>query len=784
MNLSCANYSRPYEPMGCFYTCFKQKYLKDKIKVIVTGDCRAKRLNSLILQQFKFVETFNIFQHGIDLLSPLELKFHNLLDFNASHNELVNISASTFEYAPKITVIDFSFNKLTLLESGTFSKLLELKILDLSNNLIETIDENMFEFNVKLELLRIQFNPIKRFDGNIFRPMLNATTVEVTCRHLEEFDTSCLKRSLKMELEKNEIVFDTLKNSSKLRCPVGSFGNATYFNISGNFQENTMRIVELLGLPVKILDLSKNAIGTSKDKVLRIARILVKFKNLTYLSVAGMNLSDISFRGMWPKQEYNLKTFDISNNQLNSVNFIGRFENLEKFNANNNNLTVIPGSLFKSMPNVSELNLAFNKISTLDNETFAKLVNLEKLDLRNNEISSFDRDFIANSPKLQELRLENNRIARFDCNILPLFRNSYHELQKPTNFENNWNALEELDLSCMENLHIELDDENGFILRGSHSFLYPLEMTTLRHLRSFNISGLNLKNTAQILSSLGSSLKKLDIAANFVGELNPRTFETFENLQVLNLSQANLSNFGFETFYHQRKLKKLDLSKNHLKKVNFTLFFRNFKELNELNLEGNDLQEIDTVTPLIFPNLTSLAISKNSFSCDYLATFLLHWHNLQLVFNPSNQTQHIDGTDCYHMKTAIIHKGENTRNPEIPFEGDKSEEIEQATTELTFNTTQVNKNVQQPSTETMSLNENSPRTPEIHTNRILQAGIATNYILLELRVVEGILAIFVVICGILCFILGRRKAKLQFNNRQVASSSRYGDIELIENELS
>lgn len=74
---------------------------------------------------------------------------------------------------------------------------------------------------------------------------------------------------------------------------------------------------------------------------------------------------------------------------------------------------------------------------------------------------------------------------------------------------------------------------------------------------------------------------------------------------------------------------------------------RNFKNLKILNLEGNDLTEVDTITRSRFPKLTSLGLSKNNFSCRYLANFLLQWENLSLFDNPSDQT-HIDGVDCYH----------------------------------------------------------------------------------------------------------------------------------------
>lgn len=55
-----------------------------------------------------------------------------------------------------------------------------------------------------------------------------------------------------------------------------------------------------------------------------------------------------------------------------------------------------------------------------------------------------------------------------------------------------------------------------------------------------------------------------------------------------------------------------------------------------------------------------MGISKNNFSCEYLVKFLLQWHDLKLIDNPSNQT-HIGGVDCVH-KNATAYKELNSNN--------------------------------------------------------------------------------------------------------------------------
>lgn len=250
---------------------------------------------------------------------------------------------------------------------------------------------------------------------------------------------------------------------------------------------------------------------------------------------------------------------------------------------------------------------------------------------------------------MRELNLQENPIERVDCNIFTPIKNSASVFI-------TWENVKEIDSSCLGNtLEIDVDQVGSHHLPGEEIIFRVSKSTstlrctknTIQNLTRLNLSGNHLQNTAQILNLLGPSIESMDLSSNFVGRLTAQTFERFENLLHLNLSRTNLSNFGFETFYHQKRLQTLDLSYNSLHKVDFTLLLRNFQNLQQMNLEGNDLVEIDSVTLANFPVLKRLGISKNNFSCHYLAKFLRQWHHLELHYNPSKQT-HIDGIDCIH----------------------------------------------------------------------------------------------------------------------------------------
>lgn len=798
VRLSCEDFSGTHEPFECFHAYFKNKYLKDKVQTVETGNCRGNRLNSSLPDFFRSLHEYNIFYYGVEYLSASELNFRSLKKLNASHNELSSILGSTFDKTPNLAEIDFSFNKIMALEKDAFSRLGELQILDLKSNFIELIDKNMFDRNKKLKQLNLAENPLKRFDGNIFWPLLNSCSVQISCDHLKELDTSCLEESLKIEFLKKSIIFRTSENSSKLTLPEESFKNLTYFNISGNRLQNASKFVEILGPSIETLDLSSNFVGTPRSKIFKFMKIIEYFGNLAHLSLSNMHLTNVTFNAT----ESKLKVLELYGNQLSSLSFDGKFEYLEKFDASHNNLIEIQPSIFNSIPNVADINLSYNKISTFASETFSNLEHLQILDLSNNLIQLIDGKLFENDKELKKLQLENNSITRIDCNMFDLF-SLQEDTKKQTNegnvgnFEDNWRNLIEIDLSCMKNsLAIDLNDKNGVIFRRDDNLGFRCSKKTLQNLKYLNISGLHLQNTPKLLEFLGSSLQTLDVSANFIGKINVQTFEKLTNLQVLQLSQTNLTNFGFETFYHHRKLHILDLSYNQLKKLNFTLLFRNFKYLNTLNLEGNCLTEVDTVTKLIFPNLTALAISKNHFSCDYLATFLFQWHNLRLIHNPSNQTN-IDGVDCYHKVQGF--DSQSNRPIKVTTDVPETTQTLSTTTDMEFisekteiestiNNDENNENENKTPTQTeiqkKTDNVNETKQHEIRNH----SADMHNYYLFELRILEVVLG-FCALCALIVIIklkCMRIKGKLRCNprerNRIDGRNGQHG-IELIEHDI-
>ncbi|XP_031616878.1 leucine-rich repeat transmembrane neuronal protein 2-like, partial [Contarinia nasturtii] len=336
--------------------------------------------------------------------------------------------------------------------------------------------------------------------------------------------------------------------------------------------------------------------------------------------------------------------------------FGARLETLDaSFNFFHDN--TLSADIFRKVIKLKHLYLSQASISYVNADTFSKLGELITLDLSHNSIATFDEHLFENNKKMKSLHLENNPLRRVDCNIfIPIMNKAV------VNF--TWANVDELSTSCFKNsVEFNLDQRDEIIVRvPQKSFEFPIGKEKFQKLTFLNISENQLKNAPKVIDFVGTSIKTLDLSSNFIGPIIAETFERFENLVYLNLSHTNLSNFDFSTFYHQRNLEVLDLSFNRLQKVNFTLLYRNFLCLETLRLEGNELTEINSVNRAIFPKLSALGISRNHFSCDYLATFLPPWQDkVKLIIYPTNKTN-IEKVDCRHGQKS------NTINIEVTME--------------------------------------------------------------------------------------------------------------------
>lgn len=304
------------------------------------------------------------------------------------------------------------------------------------------------------------------------------------------------------------------------------------------------------------------------------------FARLMILSLSDTMLSNFDFRVI--QQNRKLKSLDLSNNGLkyiDKIRYLVQFDSLTNLNVAGNCLNNTQELIENLRSPIEIIDLSGNPVGPLNATTFERLSSLETLKLHNTQLS----------------------ITNFDA-FGPLFN------------------LSNLDIS-----------HNNLTLVNVSEFTMFAKLSQLIKL---NIAYCQLRNVSDVIRTIGSTIKELDVSGNSIETLHANTFQMLNHLEYLNLSNANILHFNFFQLNNLTNLQILDVSYNKLQYANFEQLPRGLKNL---YLEGNDLTEIEKITTSQFPLLESLSISKNQFSCLTLRKFIPHRKKLYLIGNALDQ---------------------------------------------------------------------------------------------------------------------------------------------------
>lgn len=121
--LICDNEITPNKSNSQYYSCYNEIFTNGAVSVdsLKTDNfCKGSTLDPGIPATFKGLTEYDISYHGIESLSPDELRFSGLFRLNASHNNLQHIQVGLFKYAPELFRVDLNFNNIMVVEAGVF----------------------------------------------------------------------------------------------------------------------------------------------------------------------------------------------------------------------------------------------------------------------------------------------------------------------------------------------------------------------------------------------------------------------------------------------------------------------------------------------------------------------------------------------------------------------------------------------------------------------------------------------------------------------------------------
>lgn len=370
----------------------------------------------------------------------------------------------------------------------------------------------------------------------------------------------------------------------------------------------------------------------------------------------------IDFKEIYP----NLRTLDISNGKIEHIDSSrneSRYVMITKFIASNNKFDRISSTFYRYMPKLEEINFSnneiysltyddFNGVTTLtaidcshnpieriENITFSKLQHLERLDLSNNRLQLLRSGTFVNNTQLKWLNLRNNPLWKFDFSM---FSKSVTSITVHLPSEN----IGSLDVSCRDSpcLFTGFDNENNF-----------------ENITFFNASGNHLVHLTEVPTKLGPNLSVLDLSHCSGSTFEMEALKKYGELKGVYLSNTTLSKIPSDVFNNNSKLINLSLSYDNLTDDHTDMFSRGFRNLESLDLQGNQFEQLDEViTPENYPKLNSIGISGNNFHCEDLKNFLEKWatKSLQFINNSTEKGDNVSGIECHsngpnHEETTI-----------------------------------------------------------------------------------------------------------------------------------
>lgn len=374
-----------------------QHYAEDCIRANDTYEC----INSvpgpawLTIENYKIVDnrkSKNItitktLYHGFP---PYIFKqFYELQRFEMSHQGLTHIEKGHFDNSEMLINLNLSHNYIAELSPSIFWHMRKIEVIDLSFNNIWTVPDSTF--------LRNNLTSLYLHNNN-----LTAITWDM-------FNMGGLQH---LTLRDNNILFIEWKAYAS-GLIIGAI------DLSNNPLVKSNSSIQVEGLCINI-----------ENTGVEEAWILPKMQSLRAENnkISKINLQEEG------QTEFQLKSLNLSNNQLESIAPIAQLHHLETLDLSFNRLSTLNATTFTEMPHLRVVSLRNNNLSTVNFRFLLNSFSLEYFDLSYNNLQIYRWDII--SPSLQELHLEGNNLTAIPASVAEVAPQLTHIGIN----DNNWNC--------------------------------------------------------------------------------------------------------------------------------------------------------------------------------------------------------------------------------------------------------------------------------------------------------------------------------------------------------
>ncbi|XP_070701797.1 carboxypeptidase N subunit 2 [Pempheris klunzingeri] len=333
-------------------------------------------------------------KHFIIINSPVVYLFSHTLEESPQltklifmDNALKSIHSQAFEHLTELQELEISGNALlqTLL-LGTFSKQENLTELQLNFNGLKTVLPGMFDSLKQLETLKMKGNIISDLPAFLFLNLHNLRVLDLSINKLE---------AVKRETFSGLARLETLKINSNL---IGNLTADTFHNMS--------QLIEL--------HLQGNKISELPDDVFSV------LTELKVLNLRGNLLTTFSDK-LFGFKASNLKELNLKGNRLTELSPLSRLTSLTDLILSSNQLSELPGDVFRNLTALENLDLSENQLTSLPELIFMDLYGIKSIHLNKNNLSKVDANLFEDQVLIQQIYLSDNQLENLPRGLLDPF---------------------------------------------------------------------------------------------------------------------------------------------------------------------------------------------------------------------------------------------------------------------------------------------------------------------------------------------------------------------------
>lgn len=327
--------------------------------------------------------------------------FKSLRHFIAGHNSFENIADMILCFEPTIWHLDLTGNSIGGVNQTTFERFVALRTLFLSDTNLTEFDFDVLKNLNNLTKIDISLNNLKHFKNTVSLKVLDSLyEFNVDGNRIENITevVGNLKSSIeKLNLSGNTIgklratVFQRFSGIRKLNLskteleisdanPFKALNTLTSLDISNNNLKNTnfeqlsstlnsliqfraancnlnstSQVIKLLGTSIESLDLSGNVIDVLSTELFE------KFDKLKTINLSNGNLID--FDVVILKNQLDLRTLDLSQNQLEEIDFKLLPSDIRHLNIEGNELHKVDNFFEVQFPSLRTLAISRNQLT-------------------------------------------------------------------------------------------------------------------------------------------------------------------------------------------------------------------------------------------------------------------------------------------------------------------------------------------------------------------------------------------------------------------------------------